>query len=259
MNPTPELSEASWQRIEAILRDARVQLISGAEALFLKQLDATLLRSRDTLFQGADAALREQTATLVAAFRQMLTDAIRELRTQDLEPLLAESGAMLARVSDEIIRTHAAPLFTQMSASLRQALEEGLQRQMQPVLAQAREHMKESADLAAQFADATVRRLQVTVGQPAGQFVRRELPGYAHWTGRRLLDYGLATTFLCLAAIFLMVGGVLALQHAGVPNFATFLIGGLVALGGGLVFLRVFQRNLPAVPHEVHSLDNSQK
>jgi hypothetical protein len=48
-----------------------------------------------------------------------------------------------------------------------------------------------------------------------------------------------ADTLFCLAAVLLCVGGVLGLQQAGLPPYATYLLGGSVALGAGWALLRL--------------------
>jgi hypothetical protein len=153
---------------------------------------------------------------------------------------------MLLELAAQIVERHATPLVNQLHAALHKALEQVVREQLGPMLERARQSLQESTQLAGQFADAVVGRLKVTVAEPTREVLREQVPEYAHWAGRRAMDYVLAAGLFCLAAVFLLVGGILGLQAVGVPPFATYLIGGLTALGSGLIVMRLFSPGPPS-------------
>jgi len=218
-----DLSDADFSRLETLVRETRQHVLDGLEQMLLRQADPLLERTRHMVLKTTETVLREQT-----------------------EPLVARLREVVLQTTEEIVQRHAGPLVAQLRTALQQMLEEVVQRQMEPMLQRAKQSMQESTQLAAQFADALAQRLKVTLAQPAAEVLRQQVPGYAHWAGRRTLDYVLSATLFCLAAVFLLVGGVLGLKEAGVPDFASYLAGSLVAFVGGWVFLRLFSHALPA-------------
>jgi hypothetical protein len=189
-----------------------------------------------------EALVRETRQQLLEGMERLLLSTASRVLHEETDLLIVRTREMLAQVVDDLVQRHAAPLVAQLRLALRQTLEEVVRGQMEPLLERARQSMQDSAQFAAVFADAVVARLKVTLAGPAGDFLRDELPRYAHWAGRRSLDYALAAILFCLAAVFLLIGTVLGLQAAGVEPFATYLVSGMVALGGGLVFLRLSSR-----------------
>ena len=222
MTAAADNSEITLARIEALVRETRQAVLEGIEQALVRQVDPVLDRARQAVLLSTETILRQQT-----------------------EPLLERTREMLMQTIDEIVKRHAAPLVGQMRQALRETLEEVVKSQMEPMLQRARQSVQESAQMAGQVADVMVNRLRTTVAQPAGEMLREQVPQYAQWAGRRTVDYVVAATLFCLAAIFLLVGGVEALQEMGLPRFATYILGGLAALGGGLVFLRVLSRVWP--------------
>jgi hypothetical protein len=186
-----------------------------------------------------EVLLRQTRAQLLEGFEQAVM--------RQVDPVLERTKTMLLSSTEEIIRQHAAPLVGQLRSALQECLEEVVKHQMAPLMERAQQGMQETLHFAPQFADVVVGRLKVTVAEPSMQMMREEMPRHAQWLGRRLLDCVLAATLFCLAAVFLLVGGVLGLEETGLKPFAAYGIGGLAALIGGLVFLRLLtQQPSPA-------------
>jgi hypothetical protein len=242
MEPTPQLPDAALARIEALVQQSRQTILEGVEQLLLREVDPLLGPTRQMLLERTEAILRQQAEPMLGRIRQLLLETLAEMAHRQLEPLVDRTRQMIMLVVEDTIQRHASPLVGQLRTALQQMLEEVVPRQMEPLLERARAGMQESAQLATQVTDAMVGRLKVTVAEPAAEMVREQVPVYAHAAGRRLLDYVLAATLFSLTAIFLLIGVVLGLQQAGLPPFATYILGGLAALGGGLLFLRLSSR-----------------
>jgi hypothetical protein len=212
----------STPSLEKLLRETREGLLIGVEQIVQRQLDPLLQRIGQVLQEALSATAHHQLEPLVGRLRQTTLD-----------------------LTEEILHKHAAPLLGQLRAALEGCLDEVFQRRMEPLLEHARQSMQESAKTATQLVDTIVARLRVTVAEPTAERLAVTLPRYARWARRRMVNGVLATTLFCLAAIFLLVGGVLGLQEAGLKPYATYGIGGLTALVGGVVSLRLFMKPLP--------------
>jgi hypothetical protein len=232
-------------RIEALVRESRQAVLDGVEQILARQAEPLLERTRAALLASTEAVLREQTEPLLARIRELLLQTADELNRRHVEPAVGRTREMMLALVEEVVKRHATPLIGEFRAALQRTVEELVQSQMDPILAKARQSVRESAQLATEFADVIVGRLRVTVAEPTGELLRRKLPGYAHWAGRRALDYVLAGTLFALAAVFLSLGSVFGLQHAGMAPFATYLVVGSVALVAGLVFLLLSVKALP--------------
>jgi hypothetical protein len=245
MTLPPDTSDASLDRIEVLVDQTRQKVLQDLEQILLRQLDPIQEGIRRALLTSTETILHQQIEPILQQTRTQLAQSLEELARRQVEPVLARTHEMILKLAAEIVERHATPLVNQVRVALQNALEQVVQQQMGPMLERARHSLQESTQLAGQFADAVVSRLKVTVGEPTKEVLREQVPEYAHWAGRRAMDYVLAAGLFCLAAVFLLVGGVLGLQAVGVPPFATYLIGGLAALGGGLMVMRLFSPGPP--------------
>jgi hypothetical protein len=246
MNASADLSEANVSGLEVLLRQTREGFLEGLEQIVLRQVDPVLERTKQMMLSSTEAMVREQADPLLRKLREVLLEALSEAATRQLEPVAHRIHELTLRVTEEVIQQHAAPLVAQLRSAFQESVDEVVKRQMQPMLERAREGVQESLNVATQLADVVVARLKVTVAEPAMQMVRAELPQQARWAGRRTIECVLAATLFCLAAIFLLIGGVMGLEEAGLKPFAAYSIGGAIALTAGLVFLRLFVKALPA-------------
>jgi hypothetical protein len=248
MNGSPDTPQATYSGLDVLLRQTREGFLDGLEQIMLRQVDPVLERTKQMMLSSTEALVREQAEPLLAKLRQVLLEALSEAAQRQLEPVVIRIHDLALHVTEEIIQKHAAPLVAQMRTAFQESVDEVVKRQMRPILDRARECMHESVNIATQLVDVIVARLQLTVAQPTAQMVRAELPQYARWAGRRTLDVALAATLCCLAAIFLLIGGVLGLEEVGLRPFASYTIGGVAALVSGLVFLRLFNKAVPDEP-----------
>jgi hypothetical protein len=248
MDPIADTSADAQARLETLVQQTRDKLLDGVEQLIMRQMDPVLERTQKMLLGSTEAIVREQAEPLLARLRQVLLEALSEAAQRQLEPLAQRIHQTTLRVVEEVIQKHAAPLVAQVRVALQESMEEVVKRQMAPMLDRARQSMQESVGITAQLADVIVARLKVTVAEPGAQMFREEVPRYAQWLGRRTLDYVLAATLFCLAAVFLLIGSVFGLEEVGLKPFVSYIVGGLAAVAGGLVFLRVFTSALPPQP-----------
>jgi hypothetical protein len=237
-----DTSDAGLARLDGVLQETRAKFLDGLEQIVLRQVDPLLERTRAMLLGSSQAVVRDQAEPLLARLRQVLLEALSEAAQRQLEPLLERVHDLSLRVTEEVVQKHAAPLVAQMRTALQEGLEAVVQRQVVPMMDRARLGVQEGLGGATQLADAVVARLKVTVAEPAVQMLRDEVPQHMQWAGRRTLECILAATLFSLAAVFLLIGLVQGLEELGLRPFATYVIGGLVALGGGLVFARIFPR-----------------
>ena len=72
--------------------------------------------------------------------------------------------------------------------------------------------------------------------EPVNRVLTVHVPNYMQWLGLRTIDVALTGIFFCLAAVFISLGFVRALEELGMRPFGVYLVVGGVDLLLGLVF-----------------------
>lgn len=157
---------------------------------------------------------------------------------RNVEPLLdrlkqAVWQAALGAI-DETVRRYGVGLGDEVRQTLRTAVDEVVRAQVGRLVAE----LAPSGDTAKRLADGLHQELRDFANTTLRDLFETRLPEYSRWAGRSIIDYALAGLLFAIAAVLLFAGGVLALNAAGVPPYATYLIGGVVALGFGFVLLK---------------------
>jgi hypothetical protein len=240
--PAPEVPDDTMRRVEELVQRTQRSVLEGMEGMLQRQMTPLLEQVRRALLETTGEALSRHAEPLAARLRGALRDAVEELSARQLGPLLERLKQAVLAAVEEAGRKHAGPLLTRLKETLGEAAGDLVRRQLDLLLAGARRGMPDGADHVREYADLLVGKVRDAVAEPIAQVMRVHVPGYVRRAGGRLIDYALAATLLCVAAVFLLVGAVQGLQQAGLPTYLTYLLGGLAALGAGLVFLRLYTR-----------------
>lgn len=164
---------------------------------------------------------------------------------RNVEPLLdklkqAVKQAALGAV-EEVVKKYGTGLAGEVRQTLRSAVDELVKAQVGRLV----QELMPTGDTARRLADGLHNELREFANTTLRDLFEKRLPEYSRWAGRSVIDYALAWFLLAVAAVLLFAGGVMALQQAGVPPYATFLIGGVAALGFGFVLLKARRGDAP--------------
>jgi hypothetical protein len=178
---------------------------------------------------------------LVHRTQQIVLVSVEEILRRQMEPFVDHARRALLTAVEEMVHKYGDPLVAQTKGLTLQTVEEMLKRQIEPFLERARQMVLEGLENAAfvqKYVDLLAIGLKNLARETAVEIFQVQLPAYSTKFGRRILGFAAAGTLLCLAMIFLLVGGVLGLQVAGVPVYATYVAGGVAA---GLAALVLFK------------------
>jgi hypothetical protein len=159
------------------------------------------------------------------------------------EPLLQRVKQMTLEVIDEVARKHGNPLAAELRKVLLETVGSVLRTEAAALVDRLRPALLDGGTAMRQNADTLLKDLDQVLRSTVGEVFQDHVPAYSRWAGQRVIDYFLAGTLFCLAAVLLCVGGILGLQQAGLPSFVTYLVGGGVALGVGVFLLRLRSRH----------------
>jgi hypothetical protein len=259
--PVPDVPDDSMRRVEELVQRTQRSVLEGMEGILQRQTAPLLEQVRRTLLETTDEVLNRHAEPLASRLSAALREVVEELQARQLGPLLERLKQVALAAVDEVGQKHAGPLLTRLKETLRDAVGDLLRRQMDPLFEGARQGMRDSADSVREYADLLVGKVREAVAEPIAQVLRVQVPEYARHAGVRLIDYVLAAVLFSLAAVFLLMGVVQGLQQAGLPTYLTYILGGLAALGTGLVFLRLYTRprNGPGAPHEPHGAERDDQ
>jgi hypothetical protein len=235
----PEASDAALARVEDLAQRVQRSLLEGLEGVLLRQVPPTLEHARRATLETVEGALSRQANLLTAHLKGALLETVEELEKRRLEPLLERLKQTMLTGVAEVWEKYAPLLRTRLQEALGEALREGLGRQMEAVVNGVREGMREGAEFVRAQADVLLAQVREALTEPVARAARDEVPEYARWVGGRVIDYARAGTVFCVAAVFLLVGTVQGLQEAGLPPYLTHLLGGLLGVATGLIFLRL--------------------
>lgn len=87
--------------------------------------------------------------------------------------------------------------------------------------------------------DLLLLRTKQLFGQVLAEWIKQPISEVGLWLKRRILQFSLGLVLLCVAIVFLLIGGVQALREVHIPSWATYLgVGGIAALLGVLLLRR---------------------
>jgi hypothetical protein len=184
---------------------------------------------------------------LVERTQQAVLVSVEEILRRQMEPFLEHARLTLLATLDEMVNKYGQSALVRTREATLETVEEVLNRQIEPFLERYQRMLVDGLENAAvvqkslDMLGAGVKRF---AKEMAVEVLEGYLPSYAHRFGRRVLGYAVGGTLVCLAVIFLLLGGVLGLQAVGVPPFATYLAGGAIAGGVALVLLKMSTRPL---------------
>jgi hypothetical protein len=188
---------------------------------------------------------------LVQRTQQAVLGGVEEIVQRQMTPFLERAGQSVRDTVDYVLRQHADSLLGRLKGVSLDAAEEMLKKLIEPFLERTRHLVLdglENASFVQRYADRLAASLKGFLVETVAEVFQVHVPEYSRRFGRRVVDYVVAGTLYCLAAIFLTVGGILGLQQAGWPPYATFLTGGTVALVLAVVLLKLRHRTLPPSP-----------
>ncbi len=243
------------------LPSASVVEVTHLEESTLHRIDEMLVRQREALLESSRVVVVDAVNRLVGPGDQPLSEQLRtalvqtlaEVQKDHLEPFLAQVRQTILTTLDEAARNHAQPLLVQVqesllgvashlyqtyTATLLGQVQETLTTSLNQVCEQYVQPVKElTQSLHQQFTTAIREQGETLIGS-ARQTLEDYLPGHLRWMGKRGMDYAIAGTLFCVAAILIALGLVEALRAMGVPLWGVYLPVGLLALVIGLIFYR---------------------
>jgi hypothetical protein len=182
---------------------------------------------------------------LVQRTQHAVLTGVEEMVRRQMEPFLDQTRQTILSTVEQMVHKHGDTLLGRVKGITLEIAEEMLLRQIEPFLDRARSLILEgleNASFAQKYADHLAAGLKKFARETVIEVLQVQVPAYSRRAGRRVLEYAVAGTLLCLAVILLLLGGIRGLQSAGVPDYATYLAGGLIAGGAGLFLLRMGSR-----------------
>jgi hypothetical protein len=235
--PPPEEADRVPRRIEEIVQRTQRSVLEGFEGILARQVAALVEHTRRSA-QATEEVLSKHADLLMARLKAALRETAEELRQRQLESVLQRLKETALAALEEARQKHVSPLLAQVQ----EVLGEALRRQVDQVADRVRQELRDGSASFKDYTDQLVVKMRETVAEPMARALRVQVPEYARRAGGRVLDYALAATLFCVAAVLLPVGAVQGLQQTGLPAYLTYILGGLGALGIGLVFLRLYAR-----------------
>jgi hypothetical protein len=178
-------------------------------------------------------------ALAAPADRAAAVQDIEQAFQRQMEPLLQRLKLVTLDVIDEVGRKHGGPLLAQVRQAAAETTAVLLRAELAALVERVTPAVREGSAAVRRDADQLLGELKHFINQTVVEAFQVHVPEYSRWAGQRVLDYFLAGTLFCLAAVLLCVGGILALQWAGLPPFAAYLLGGGAALAAGVVLLNL--------------------
>jgi hypothetical protein len=161
---------------------------------------------------------------------------------RQLGPFLQQVKQMTLEVIDEVGRKHANPLLAQLRQTLAETIAALLKAEVPALLNQLKPAVLEGSDAFQQKTDKRVKELKEFITRTVSDVFRVHVPEYSSRAGHRMMVYLLAGTLFCLGAVVGCVGMILGLERAGLPGYATYLVGGGVAVAAGVLLLRAYPK-----------------
>ena len=169
-------------------------------------------------------------------------DDLEQAFQRQMEPFLQRVKQMTLEIVDEVGQKHGNPLFVQVRGILLETVGGILKTEVAAQLDKLRPAIADGSDTIRKSADNLLADMKQFITKTVVDVFQVHVPNYSSRAGRRMIDYFLAGTLLCLAAVLLFVGGILGLKHFGVDDYLAYLIGGAGALSVGMIYLKVRAR-----------------
>jgi len=164
---------------------------------------------------------------------------LEQALSRQMGPFLEQVKQMTLEVIDEVGRRHGTPLLAQVRQTLVETIAAVVKAEVPALVQQLQPSLREGGDALRKNADNLVLELKQAVTRTVIEVFQVHLPEYSRRAGQRVLAYLLAGTLFCVGAVLGSVGIILTLERAGLPGYATYLIGAGLALGVGLAFLKL--------------------
>ncbi|MBM4073881.1 MAG: hypothetical protein FJ271_33925 [Planctomycetes bacterium] len=161
---------------------------------------------------------------------------------QQMEPFLQRVKQVTLEVIDEVGKQHGNAMLTQLRQIVMETVGVILKAEATTLIDRLRPAMIEGSDAVRHNTEGLLADLKGFITRTVAETFREHVPEYSRWAGQRIIDYVLAGTLFGLASILLCLGGIFGLQQLGVQPYATYLAGGIGALGAGWLFLRLRSR-----------------
>jgi hypothetical protein len=171
--------------------------------------------------------------------RLLSLDDLEEAWQRQVGPFLQNVKQMTLQVIEDVGSKHGGPALAHFRQTLTDTLGAALKSQEAALWAQLKPALHEGGDALRQKTDLLLDNLKQFIATTVVEVFRIHVPEYSRWAGQRVLDYFLAGTLFCLAVVLICVGGILGLEAAGLPRYATYLLSGGAALGVGFIFLKL--------------------
>ena len=169
-------------------------------------------------------------------------DDLEQAFQRQMEPFLQRVKQVTLEIVDEVGQKHGNPLFVQVRGILLETVGGILKTEVAARLDKLRPAIADGSDTIRKSADNLLADMKQFITKTVVDVFQVHVPNYSSRAGRRMIDYFLAGTLLCLAAVLLFVGGILGLKHFGVDDYLAYLIGGAGALSVGMIYLKVRAR-----------------
>jgi hypothetical protein len=177
-------------------------------------------------------------------------DNLEQAFQRQLEPFLLRVKQMTLEIVDEVGEKHGKPFLVQMRDTLVETVGAMLKTEVAARLDKLRPAVLEGGDALRKTGDTLLADLKQFITTTVTNVFQDQIPNYSSRAGRRMIDYFLAGTLLCLAAVLLCLGVIQGLEHFGVASFLSYLIGGGGALAVGMAYLKLRARNWRARERE---------
>jgi hypothetical protein len=179
---------------------------------------------------------------LVESTQRTVLEGVEGVIQRQMVPFLDHSRQTILATIDEAVHKHGETLGVRLKRVALDIGEELLKQQLPPLLERGRHLLWEGLDNAAvvqKYTDRLTAALKEVTRETVLEVFQVQLPSYSGRVGRRVIEYAFAGTLYCTAAVFLLVGLILGLREAGLPPYATYLLGGVVAGLAGAAVLKL--------------------
>jgi hypothetical protein len=171
-----------------------------------------------------------------------VVDDLEQAFQRQMEPFLERVKQMTLEIVDEVSQKHGTSFLVQVRQTLVETVGVMLKTEVAARLDKLRPAVLEGSDALRKTGDHLLADWKQFITKTVTDVFQEHVPKYSSRAGRRMIDYFLAGTLLCLAAVFLCVGAIKALEHFELPAYLAYLIGGGGALAVGMVYLNVRAR-----------------
>jgi hypothetical protein len=154
------------------------------------------------------------------------------------QPLIERTKQAVRNAVEDAVREYGGGLVADARQTLKAAVDGLVAAQLDKLL----EQLRPGGDAARQIAESSLREVREFANTTLADLFEHRVPEYSRWAGQRIIDHALVGVLFVIGVALLFAGGILGLRELGMPPYATFLIGGIVALAFGFWLLRTQPR-----------------